>query len=143
MKNFDRLLIVLFLLVVLACKCQSDLFNSAKTRQAETAPIPVKTVSDTAPNPNDFGEYKQCSERGKLDFNSRGESVGLTVNNNSPVEISVYRIGPDNYQSKYSDIAPGKSQTYKSAFRGDWWMITDSKGRCQMLVSPPNTVNVK
>lgn len=96
-------------------------------------------------NPGQFGEFKECFEREGLNFKNVDPAApgGLTVNNRSSVSISVYRLGADDYESKYSDIPPGGSQIYNSAFKGEWWMITDIAGNCRMLVSPPNTVNVE
>jgi len=58
--------------------------------------------------------------------------------------VSVYLIGANNYQSKYETIAPNKSQNFRSPKRGEWWMIADAAtGKCKMIVSPPNVVNIE
>jgi hypothetical protein len=137
MKNLDRLLIIFAIFLVLGCRCGSDLFGSRDKRK-QTAPTPAST-----PNTADLGEYRQCSERPGLNHNNRGGLAPLTINNGSPLTVKVYRLGPDNYQSQYNSLAPGDSVTERSSWRGEWWMITDAKGNCQMIVSPPNVVNIK
>lgn len=141
MKNLDRLLIIFAIFMVLACRCNSDLFGSKRTPNYPTPNTTPTTV--TTPNLADLGEYRQCSDRQSLKFGNPGGSAHLTINNQSQVTIKVYRLGPNNYQSQYNSLAPGSSVTQRSSSRGEWWMITDVNGNCQMIVAPPNTVNIK
>jgi hypothetical protein len=148
MKNLDRLLIVVAIFIVLACKCQSGLLGR---KSSQTRPYPTPTKYDTpidphlspTPNLSESGEYRQCSERTSLNYGQTGSAARLVINNNSQLTITVYRLGANNYESKYDTLTPGKSATFQSSLRGEWWMIADVSGNCQMIVSSPNTVNVK
>ncbi|MBX7174181.1 MAG: hypothetical protein K1X72_24625 [Pyrinomonadaceae bacterium] len=146
MKNLDRLFIILAIFIVLACRCNSDLFGSRRTRTfTNTTPYstPKPISNSSTPTAGDFGEYRQCSERQNLNHNNTGSSAPLTINNGSQLTLNVYRLGANNYQSKYETVSPGKSVTLRSSLRGEWWMITDVSGNCQMIVAPPNVVNIK
>lgn len=97
-------------------------------------------------NATNGGEIRQCSERQNLKFirAADAESVQLTVNNKSQNSVTVNLIGANYYQSSYETLAPTKSQTFRSPKRGEWWMITDATtGKCKLIVSPPNVVNVE
>jgi hypothetical protein len=47
MKNLTSLLVVLCLLVILGCKCQSDLFDSAKSETPTPSATPASTSTST------------------------------------------------------------------------------------------------
>ncbi|MEK7723575.1 MAG: hypothetical protein AAB336_04450 [Acidobacteriota bacterium] len=141
MKNLDRLLIIFAIFIGLACRCNSDLFGSKRTPDYSTPNTTPNTV--TTPNLADLGEYRQCSERQSLKFGNTGGSAPLTVNNGSQFAVKIFRLGANNYQSQYNNLSPGDTVTQRSSSRGEWWMITDAKGNCQMIVAPPNVVNIK
>jgi hypothetical protein len=117
---------------------------NGSTPISESTPVEANSTNSST-NLARLGEYRQCSERQNLKHENTDDIVGdLTINNDSPIEVSVYRLYPlNNSQSKYETIAPGKSYTLSELRRGAWWMITDASGNCKMLVSPPNVVNIK
>jgi hypothetical protein len=154
MKNLDRLFIVSTLFIVLACRCQWDPIAD-KYKEIEkipiptpnsTPPIPANSASpaNTSTNQSVLGEERSCSQRGILDFSKTGDYAPLVISNKSTITLSIYRLGPNNYESKYETLTPGKTVSLRSSRRGDWWMIkhTDS-GHCSRIVSPPNVITLK
>ena len=158
MKNKDSLVMVFLILIILGCKCQSDLFNVGKksvSENEETNVVLTNTkVSNLTPktesnrsntNTSELGEYLECSKRGNVTYNvdPNATPVSIKVNNKSPIRLQVYSLGRGGDWSKFSGIDPGDTFSFKIAFRGEWYMIADTDGNCKMLFAPPNEVNVK
>ncbi len=153
MKNKSSLIMVLLILVIVGCKCQSDLFNSGKKSVSENEETNVGISNSTSktesnsPNTNtsEFGEYRECSERGNLTYNvdPKATPVTLTVNNKGRIRLDIYGLGHNGKFSKSGGVSPGDTFSYKMTFRGEWYMIADTDGNCKMLVAPPNVVNVQ
>jgi len=79
MKNFDRLIIVLCLLIVLSCKCQSDLLNFGKkgvTNNPTPLPYSSPVTSYATPAPTLNTRLSPGTYRGtgvNTTFNKRGD----------------------------------------------------------------------
>lgn len=115
MRNLSSLIIVLCLLVVLGCKCQSNMFGlGEKTPVPTVTPTPAPTSSPTATPDNmnrrrdDSTSDNSTSENSLLKTGSyTGRAKNLTYNQNGDLLLRIDSVDADGNVKAYMEASNG------------------------------------
>ena len=113
MKNLTSLIIVLCLLIVLGCKCQSDLFETAKkeTPTPSSTPSPTPSASPSASSTPDNINHRRdaaSSENSVLatgTYTGRGKNV--TYNQTGDILLRIDSVDSEGNVKAYLEASNG------------------------------------
>jgi hypothetical protein len=110
-KNSTSLIIVLCLLIVLGCKCQSDLFDSAKKETPTPYPAPSARPSESATaTPNNMNRRRDvaASENPALPTGTyTGRGKNITYNQTGDFLLRIDSVDADGNVTAYFEASNG------------------------------------
>jgi hypothetical protein len=77
-----------------------------------------------------------CEKESKLRSIEGVTAVEFTLTNHSTNAIVLYWLNYEGKRVKYEEVAPGK-QVKQPTFLTHPWVVTDMKGRCIRILTPP------
>ena len=109
MKNLTSSIVVLCLLIVLGCKCQSDMFDTAKKDTPTPDATPSATPSPTStPNNNNRRDAASSSENSLLKTGTyTGKGKNVTINQNGDFLLRIDSVDSDGKVKGYIEASNG------------------------------------
>lgn len=108
MKNLTSLIIVLCLLVVLGCKCQSDLFGIGKNTTPTPYATPTATPNSSPTSTPNNRNRSDSSENSLLKTGSyTGRAKNLTYNQSGDLLLRIDSVDADGNVKAYMEASNG------------------------------------
>ena len=109
MKNLTSLIVVLCLLIVLGCKCQSDMFDKARNDTPTPSVTPSASPSATStPNNTNRRDVASTSENPLLKTGTyTGKGKNLTINQTGDFLLRIDSVDSDGNVKGYIEASNG------------------------------------
>lgn len=126
--------------MVLACSLLITLLTISLGYQTKGEPLPQASPSLTDDlhfiNSNTPASDSTCEKESRLRSTEGVTPVEFTLLNRSKITITLYWLDYEGKRVKYEEIAPDK-QVKQPTYLTHPWVVTDPKGRCIRILTPP------
>jgi von Hippel-Lindau disease tumor supressor len=86
--------------------------------------------------PNTLANDSKCEQESRLRSIEGVKATEFTLTNHSKTTIVLYWLNYEGKRVKYEQVAPG-DQVTQPTFLTHPWVVTDTKGRCIRILTPP------
>ena len=101
--------------------------------------LTMSFTTDSSPSfidPNTFANDSRCDQESHLRSKEGVKAIEFTLTNHTKSTLFLYWLNYEGKRVKYEEVPPGQ-RVNQPTFLTHPWVVTDTKGRCIRILTPP------